>query len=72
MDGIAYFESPIGVMRIKVVDEVVREVEFVDAPGDDAFLTVVTQQVLLELAEYFGGKRKEFSVPLAAHGTPFQ
>ena len=40
----------------------------VDAPRDDARLAPVINQ----LAEYFAGTRKQFDVPLALHGTPFQ
>ena len=32
----------------------------------------VLRQAKRELAEYFGGKRKRFEVPLAPEGTPFQ
>jgi methylated-DNA-[protein]-cysteine S-methyltransferase len=30
------------------------------------------QQAVLELEEYFAGKRKDFSMPLDLYGTPFQ
>lgn len=35
---------------------------------DDALLTQARQQ----LSEYFAGERKQFDLPLAPHGTPFQ
>lgn len=37
-------------------------------PGSHKFLT----QLRIELGEYFEGKRRNFSVPLATRGTPFQ
>lgn len=37
-------------------------------PGEDAILTAACR----ELDEYFAGSRREFAVPLAPHGTPFQ
>ena len=32
----------------------------------------ILAQTILELEEYFGGKRRSFSVPLVLDGTPFQ
>lgn len=72
MIGIAYYESPIGTLRIKAVDEKLREVEFVDVAGEDETLTPVVSQTVRELGEYFAGRLRAFSVPLAPLGTSFQ
>ena len=40
----------------------------VDATRDDARLAPVIRQ----LAEYFAGTRKQFDIPFALRGTPFQ
>ena len=34
--------------------------------------TPLLEEAARQLAEYFAGQRREFSLPLAPHGTPFQ
>ncbi len=70
----AYAPSPIGELLLVAGDEGLLRVEFppnhppADAPRDDARLAPVLRQ----LEEYFAGNRKQFEVPLAPRGTPFQ
>ena len=80
-------ETPLGMMVAIADDEGLRLLEFADrralereigilrqrlrasvVPGEHKFLT----QVREELAEYFAGKRLDFSVPLAPVGSEFQ
>ena len=42
-----------------------------ERPADSA-ATPVLEQAALEIAEYFAGKRTEFTFPMRAQGTPFQ
>lgn len=42
------------------------------ADGAECLETPVIRQAHRELEEYFAGKRRKFSVPLSAKGTPFQ
>lgn len=35
-------------------------------------LDIMERELKKELSEYFGGKRREFKIPLAPDGTPFQ
>ncbi len=35
-------------------------------------MSALTEKALLQLGEYFGGKRKRFDLPLELHGTEFQ
>jgi methylated-DNA-[protein]-cysteine S-methyltransferase len=72
MQGIAYVNSPVGWLRIRAHEDVVVEVEYVDAPGEDELSTPVVEQALRELEEYFAGSRTEFTVRVAARGTLFQ
>ncbi len=55
----------------KLESQIQRLVDRLDAvvvPGDNE----ITRQTAAELDEYFGGARREFTVPLRLSGTPFQ
>jgi methylated-DNA-[protein]-cysteine S-methyltransferase len=70
----AYAPSPVGDLLLVASEEGLVRVEFPpahppdNAPRDSRRLA----SVLRQLAEYFAGDRKEFDVPLAPRGTPFQ
>jgi AraC family transcriptional regulator of adaptative response/methylated-DNA-[protein]-cysteine methyltransferase len=83
----AVLETPIGMILAGANDEGVCLLEYTDRrhlertlesmrrqfscavlPGDHPHLTRVRE----ELAEYFAGRRREFTVALAPRGTPFQ
>jgi methylated-DNA-[protein]-cysteine S-methyltransferase len=75
-----YYDSPHGRMLLVADEKAITSVSFIGqkyAPrvqGDwqrDARHTPI-RQAKRELAEYFGGKRKRFSVRLAPKGTAFQ
>lgn len=79
----SYFRSEIGLLEIVVTDRAVVSIEFVSeiTPGrhDDGVFYMKTpdRHPLLkacarQLAEYFIGKRKEFTLPLDPVGTAFQ
>lgn len=68
--------SPIGPLTLHSNGAAITGLEFDDPKhpleehprGDDAVL----MQARRELDDYFAGKRTRFTVPTAAHGTPFQ
>ena len=74
----AYLESPVGALLLVADDDGLREIRFpkngkrVPASGywreDAAFL----RGPMLQLRDYFAGKREDFDLPLAPEGTPFQ
>ena len=75
-----YYDSPHGRMLLTADDKAITSVSFIGqkyaprAQGDwqrDARHAPI-RQAKRELAEYFGGRRRRFSVKLAPHGTPFQ
>ncbi len=69
----AYYQSPIGTIKITASDLVISEVQFVDAATEGKPPThPLTVQCIGELDEYFQGKRKTFTVPVEQDGTPFQ
>jgi methylated-DNA-[protein]-cysteine S-methyltransferase len=74
-----FYESPQGRMLLVAEEDGLTGVYFdgqkylpqLDAGWRrDASATLI--QAKRELAEYFGGERKRFGVPLAPEGTPFQ
>jgi methylated-DNA-[protein]-cysteine S-methyltransferase len=70
----ASFKSPIGIVRLTASDRGITEVLFaeeaqISSTPAPAFL----QECLVQLNEYFEGKRTSFdSLPLAIRGTDFQ
>ncbi|SDD01697.1 methylated-DNA--[protein]-cysteine S-methyltransferase [Glycomyces harbinensis] len=69
-------QSPIGLLAVSAVDEGLTYVhmgveEVKDAWGPEE-ATPVLEAAVDQLEAYFAGDLKEFDVPLAAAGTPFQ
>lgn len=71
------YDSPVGVLTLVASDTGLQAVWWPDdvralplGERDDAH--PVLQLAVTQLQEYFAGKRREFTVPLAAAGTPFQ
>ncbi len=69
--------SPIGPLTLEEEHGALAAVRFnPDLPRDAAPLalpsTPLLRQAAAELREYFAGERREFTVPLAPKGTPFQ
>jgi AraC family transcriptional regulator, regulatory protein of adaptative response / methylated-DNA-[protein]-cysteine methyltransferase len=84
---IAMLESPLGPLLAGATDDGIVLLEYTDrrmlehnlkalrrrfrcaiVPGQHPLL----EQLSVELIEYFEGKRREFTLPLASRGTPFQ
>lgn len=76
----ARFRSPIGVLTLVERDDALRAVLWEnDDPRRVRLGEVrtapehpVLQAAQIQLSEFFAGKRREFSLPLAYSGTPFQ
>ncbi|MGH3316781.1 MAG: methylated-DNA--[protein]-cysteine S-methyltransferase [Nocardioidaceae bacterium] len=68
-------DSPIGVLRLQSDGDAITAIVFEPLPEptgerDDAHAVLTEARTQLE--DYFAGQRKEFDLPLAASGTPFQ
>ena len=68
----AYYRSPIGVLEIAGSRDGIASVLFVDDVAGENGTPPELQDCVAQLDEYFGGKRKEFSVKLDLRGTEFQ
>jgi methylated-DNA-[protein]-cysteine S-methyltransferase len=70
----AVLETPIGVLRVTAVERGVTDITFLDAmvePSSESLECL--EQCVLQLREYFEGKRTAFdSLQLAVRGTDFQ
>lgn len=74
----AYVDSPLGQILIAGDEHGLRKVSFMD--GTRAVVPAegwsenpgALAEARRQLREYFAGKRREFSLPLAPEGTPFQ
>ncbi len=65
------FISPLGAMEIIATDKAISSIHFVERPQAKQ-PNGVTAQTKQQLLEYFDGSRKQFDLPLDAHGTAFQ
>ncbi len=70
-------DSPLGVLLLTAKDGCLTRLDFAtadaacDASGDDADNAVLLEAIK-QLSEYFPGKRRTFTLPLAPSGTAFQ
>lgn len=75
MERTCWLDTPVGPFSVTVDGEAVTAVRFgrhgVAADSAEELPPVLAQAVG-QLREYFAGERREFSLPLAPQGTPFQ
>jgi methylated-DNA-[protein]-cysteine S-methyltransferase len=69
-----YIESPIGKLRLVSDGLALLSIEFEGMHGSDGLEQSddILKTTAQQLAEYFSGRRRDFSLPLAAAGTAFQ
>jgi methylated-DNA-[protein]-cysteine S-methyltransferase len=69
----SYYKSPIGFIKIITTEKGISSLVFVDdAEGEELRAGFDESSNLLEIDEYFKGKRKTFDLPLDLKGTDFQ
>ncbi len=67
-----YVVTAIGVLEVAGDDQAIASVKFTDQVSDVSVTSRVVRTCMRQLQEYFSGKRRRFSVPLAPQGTAFQ
>ena len=67
-----YLNSPLGLLEISATDAGITAVTFVESPAHAAAAHPLLAAAAAQLADYFAGQRRDFDLPLAAAGTPFQ
>ena len=70
---ISYYESPIGLIQVKSVDQNICSVLFVEKETDITTPeTAIQKECIKQLKEYFAGVRLRFELPIFQIGTDFQ
>lgn len=64
--------SPVGPLTLTASDRALVAVRFGGTPAGAPAPTPLLRRVAEELAEYFAGVRRSFTLPLDAEGTPFR
>ncbi len=75
MERSVRLDTPVGPVTVTATERAVTAVRFGavgPAVGQAGDLPPVLRQAVEELREYFEGERREFTLPLAPAGTPFQ
>ena len=68
----AYYKSPIGKLRIISNERDIIRIEFTDDYYKMAMIPTQIQNCIIQLDEYFAGKRKQFDIGINPIGTEFQ
>lgn len=69
------FESPVGNLNLESTDNTILRLSFNGKKPCDPGVTAqpeIIRKAVQQLKEYFNGRRKDFSLPLAPEGTDFQ
>lgn len=66
-----YYPSPLGIMKIIGNDSCISEIQFVDR-GGESNPNELLERAVIQMEEYFAGKRKKFDLPVKQDGTAFQ
>ena len=70
---ISYFESPIGLIQIKSINQKICSVLFVEKQTEALMLdSALNKECIKQLKEYFAGTRLSFELPIFQIGTDFQ
>ena len=71
---IAYYKSPLGILKISADEKGIREIDFVKdkVKSIQNSSSEIIKQCIRQLDEYFQGKRKSFELKLNPEGTEFQ
>ncbi len=67
-----YYRSPIGILEITGSQQGITSIDFVDDAIENGGTLPALGECVSQLDEYFGGRRKEFSIALDLRGTEFQ
>lgn len=70
---ISYYESPIGLIQIKSINQKICSVLFVEKETEPFTIdTPLNKECIKQLKEYFAGTRLQFDLPIFQIGTDFQ
>lgn len=69
---VEFIKSPLGILKIEATDTHLVSLTFSEGIADNGRGNQITQQAIVQLKDYFEGRRKKFDIPLHAAGTPFE
>lgn len=69
---VTHFSSPIGTIEIKEEAGYIMWVSFLNSEPNVSQSNTALDNCVKQLEEYFNNTRKEFDLPIAPGGTPFQ
>ncbi len=67
----SYFKSPLGVLEIVADDNYILTINFVKNIKKETN-NALSKKCVVQLKEYFSGKRKSFDLPIKILGSPWQ
>lgn len=68
-----YYHSPVGWLEITAGTEGIEKLEFVESPGEESDVSIEElDNCIVQLDEYFSGRRKNFDIKVNLTGTKFQ
>ena len=72
MERNAYYQTPLGILKISCYREKITFLKVVPSPGTDHCPTPLSDLAYTQILEYLQGNRTYFDLPLAPSGTAFQ
>jgi methylated-DNA-[protein]-cysteine S-methyltransferase len=82
MNETIYYDSPVGLLRIKNEGDALSEIIFIKTEDQAEIkkskksitkpVTPILKKCTAQLDDYFSGKNLQFDLPIAQEGTPFQ
>ena len=73
MNSTAYYDSPLGWVKIQASPEVVTSIAICsERKKDECCDSAVLKECVRQLDEYFDGSRTNFDLPISQQGTVFQ
>ncbi len=69
---IYYYNSPVGFLQLQSTEDHVISINFSEKNEPEKTYSAILKKCILQLDEYFEGKRKTFNLPLLQSGTVFQ
>jgi methylated-DNA-[protein]-cysteine S-methyltransferase len=71
-----YYDSLLGFLKLQISDKGLRHLQFVDEETHDKTnlqeMSITAQKIILQIEEYFEGKRQDFTIKIDMQGTDFQ
>jgi len=69
---VQYTKSPLGILKIEANDTYLVSLKFSESKTDNKSGNEITQHAVIQLKEYFEGKRSSFEIPLRPAGSQFE